>query len=179
MKPLRLPRPRLTLAARIAAITSVPILAVLVAALLAVNYRVAAQQNRTVTADLSRAALSFEKQMVHQGEELKRIGTVVARDPKFFATLTLPRTERLSADFHETLSGVTADFQRDADAPIFDVTDEHGVVLVRGGHPDEYGIDISGSNLIHQALARQAVSGYVMETSDASKCSDGKFETIK
>ena len=24
-----------------------------------------------------------------------------------------------------------------------------------------------------------AVSGYVMETSDASKCSDGKYETIK
>jgi len=163
MKPPRLPWPRVTLAVKVAAITSLPILAVLVAALLVVNDRVAAQQNRTVTADLARAALSFEKQMGHQGEELKRIGAVVARDPKFFATLTLPHSERSTADFHETLAGVAADFQRDADAPIFDVTDEHGIVLVRGGHPDEYGIDISGSNLIRQALARQAVSGYVME----------------
>ncbi|HXL15366.1 MAG TPA: HAMP domain-containing protein, partial [Methylomirabilota bacterium] len=163
MKPLRLPRPRITLAAKIAATTSLPILAVLLAALLTVNFRVAAQQNRTVTADLSRAALSFEKQMLHQGEELKRIGTVVARDPKFFAMLTLPRSERMGEDFHATLAGVAADFQRDADAPIFDVTDERGIVLVRAGRPGEYGIDISGSNLIREALARRAVGGYMVE----------------
>jgi signal transduction histidine kinase len=167
MKPPPLPWPRATLAAKIAATTSLPILAVLVVALLTVNFRVAAQQNRTVTADLSRAALSFEKQMVHQGEELKRIGTVVARDPKFFAMLTLPRSERAIGDFHETLAGVAADFQHDADAPIFDVTDEHGVVLVRAGRPGEYGVDISGSNLIREALARRTVSGYVVEGRNA------------
>jgi len=167
MKPIRLPWPRLTLAAKIAATTSLPILAVLVAALLTVNFRVAAQQNRTVTADLSRAALSFEKQMLHQGEELKRIGTVVARDPKFFAMLTLPRSERTGEDFHATLAGVAADFQRDADAPIFDVTDEHGIVLVRAGRPSEYGIDISGSNLIREALARRAAGGYMVEGRNA------------
>lgn len=167
MKPFRLPWPRANLAAKIAAVTSLPILAVLIAALLTVNFRVAAQQNRTVTADLSRAALSFEKQMMHQGEELKRIGTVVARDPKFFAVLTLPRAERGSADFHQTLAGVAADFQRDADAPVFDVTDEHGVVLVRGERPEEYGIDISGSNLIREAMARRSVSGYIVEGRNA------------
>jgi signal transduction histidine kinase len=167
MKPFGLPWPRANLAAKIAAVTSLPILAVLIAALLTVNFRVAAQQNRTVTADLSRAALSFEKQMMHQGEELKRIGTVVARDPKFFAVLTLPRADRGSADFHETLAGVAADFQRDADAPVFDVTDEHGVVLVRGERPDEYGIDISGSNLIREAMARRTVSGYIVEGRNA------------
>jgi signal transduction histidine kinase len=167
MRPVRLPWPRLPLAVKIAATTSLPILAVLVVALLTVNFRVAAQQNRTVTSDLSRAALSFEKQMVHQGEELKRIGTVVARDPKFFAMLTLPRSDRATGDFHETLSGVVADFQRDTDAPIFDVTDERGVVLVRGGRPGEYGIDISRSDLIRSALARRPVGGYIMEGRDA------------
>jgi len=167
MRPVRLPWPRLSLAIKIAATTSLPILAVLVAALLTVNSRVAAQQNRTVTADLARAALSFEKQMVHQGEELKRIGIVVARDPKFFAMLTLPRSDRASGDFHATLSGVVADFQRDTDAPIFDVTDERGVVLVRAGRPGEYGIDISRSDLIRSALARQQVGGYIMEGRNA------------
>ncbi|HXF58235.1 MAG TPA: ATP-binding protein [Candidatus Saccharimonadales bacterium] len=167
MKPVRLPWLRANLAAKIAATTSLPILAVLLAALLAVNFRVAAQQNRTVTADLSRAALSFEKQMMHQGEELKRIGTVVSRDPKFFAVLTLPRADRGSADFHETLVGVVSDFQRDADAPIFDVTDDKGVILVRGERPAEFGIDISGSNLIREALARRSVSGYVVEGRNA------------
>jgi signal transduction histidine kinase len=167
MKPVRLPWLRANLAAKIAATTSLPILAVLLAALLTVNFRVAAQQNRTVTADLSRAALSFEKQMMHQGEELKRIGTVVSRDPKFFAVLTLPRGDRGSADFHETLVGVTSDFQRDADAPIFDVTDDKGVILVRGERPEEFGIDISGSNLIREALARRSVSGYIVEGRNA------------
>ncbi len=167
MKPIRLSWPRMTLAAKIAATTSLPILAVLVAALLTVNFRVAAQQNRTVTDGLSRAALSFERQMFHQGEELKRIGTVVARDPKFFAMLTLPPSERVGEDFHQTLAGVASDFQRDADAQIFDVTDEHGVVLVRGGRPGEYGINISGSDLIREALARRVMSGYVMEGRNA------------
>ncbi len=163
MKGIRLRRPRMTLAVKIAATTSLPILAVLVAALLVVNFRVAAQQNRIITDGLSRAALSFEKQMSSQGEDLKRIGTVVARDPKFFAMLTLPAAERTGEDFHQTLDGVASDFQRDADAPIFDVTDEHGVVLVRGGRPGEHGINISGSDLIRSALARRAVSGYIME----------------
>ena len=159
----RLPRPRISLAVKIAATTSIPILAVLVVALLAVNFRVAAQQNQTVTSDLSRAALSFEKQMVQQGEDLKRIGTVVARDPKFFAMLTLPKADRTTQDYQETLAGVIADFQRDTDSPIFDVTDERGVVLVRGGRPGQFGIDISGSSLIREALQRRAVGGYVME----------------
>ncbi|TMQ56033.1 MAG: HAMP domain-containing protein [Candidatus Eisenbacteria bacterium] len=163
MKPFRLPRFRLSLAAKIATITSIPILAVLVAALLAVNFRVAAQENRTVTADLARAALSFERQMLHQGEELKRIGIIVARDPKFFAMLTLPGVDRGTEYFQATLAGVVGDFQRDTEAQVFDVTDEHGVVLVRGGRPDEHGINISGSKLIREALASRPASGYMVE----------------
>ena len=163
MKPVRLPWLRFSLAVKIAATTSMPILAVLVAALLAVNFRVASQQNRTVTADLSRAALSFEKQMARQGEDLKRIGTVVARDPKFFAMLTLPKADRGTEDYQETIAGVVGDFQRDTESPVFDVTDENGVILARGGRPGQFGIDISGSDLIRGALQRHPVSGYVME----------------
>ncbi|TMQ48110.1 MAG: HAMP domain-containing protein [Candidatus Eisenbacteria bacterium] len=163
MTPLRLPRPSVSLAVKIAATTSLPILAVLVTALLAVNSRVAAQQNRTVTADLARAALSFEKQMARQGEDLKRIGTVVTRDPKFFAMFTLPKSDRGSEDYQQTLAGVAADFQHDTEAPIFDVTDDAGVILARAGRPGQYGIDISRSSLIREALARRPASGYVME----------------
>jgi signal transduction histidine kinase len=167
MTPLRLPRPSVSLAVKIAATTSLPILAVLVAALLAVNSRVAAQQNRTVTADLARAALSFEKQMARQGEDLKRIGTVVARDPKFFAMFTLPKSDRGSEDFQQTLAGVVSDFQHDTESPVFDVTDDVGVILARAGHLGQYGIDISASSLIREALARKPASGYVMEGRNA------------
>jgi signal transduction histidine kinase len=167
MTPLRLPRPSVSLAVKIAATTSLPILAVLVAALLAVNSRVAAEQNRTVTADLARAALSFEKQMARQGEDLKRIGTVVARDPKFFAMLTLPKADRGSQDYQETLAGVVSDFQHDTEAPVFDVTDDAGIILARAGHLGQYGIDISRSSLIREALARKPASGYVMEGQNA------------
>ncbi len=171
MTPVRLPRPSVSLAVKIAATTSLPILAVLVAALLAVNSRVAAQQNRTVTSDLARAALSFEKQMERQGEGLKWIGAVVARDPKFFAMLTLPKSDRGSADYQETVAQVMADFQRDTEAQVFDVTDDAGVILARTERPGQYGIDISRSTLIHEALARRPAMGYVMEGMKAYRVS--------
>jgi len=163
MLPVRLPRLKLTLAFKIASATSLPVLAVLLATLFAVNSRFAAQQDRTVRADLSRAALSFERQMTRQGDDLERIGAVVAADPKFFAMLTLPRSDRSRGDFHTTLLGVAGDFQRDVAAPVFDITDEHGIVLARGGRPEELGTNVSGSRLVAEALAGRAASGYMVE----------------
>jgi len=123
---LRIPAPRVSLLLKIAGLTSLPVLAIMIAALLVVNRRLADEVNQNVSADLQRAALAFENQMEREGENLERVGVVVARDPKFFALLTLPRGDRKDADFHATLLGVARDFQRDAEAPLFDVTDEIG-----------------------------------------------------
>jgi hypothetical protein len=132
-------RRRVSLLLKIAALTSLPILGIMMAALLVVNHRLADEVNRNVSADLERAALAFRNQMDREGENLERVGVVVARDPKFFALLTLPRADRRDADFAATLLGVARDFQRDAEAPLFDVTDEHGTVLAArrwpGGRP--------------------------------------------
>lgn len=145
------------------ALTTVPILGVVVAALFVVNHRVVDQVYRTVTADLSRAALGFENQMIREGENLERVGTVVSRDPKFFALLTLSRGDRKNADYHATLVGVLRDFQRDAEAPIFDVTDEKGIMLARAGRPDSSGADVSSSPMVRAALAGRASRGYLVE----------------
>lgn len=158
--------PRVSLFVKIAVLTSVPILGVMIATLLVVNHRLAEEVNRNVAADLARAALAFENQMEREAENLERIGVVVARDPKFFALLTLPHQDRDDADFHATLLGVARDFQRDAETPLFDVTDERGRVLARAGSPG--GADLAGSDrsswpLVGEALAGRTGGGYVVE----------------
>ncbi len=156
-------RPRISLLLKITALTSLPILGVMVAALFLVNYRLADEVNKTVTSDLSRAALAFENQMEREGENLERIGVVVARDPKFFALLILPRTDRQNADFHQTLLGVASDFQRDAETHLFDVTDEHGIVLAGAGRTDPPGADRSSWPLVRAAMAGRPGRGYLIE----------------
>jgi signal transduction histidine kinase len=156
-------KPRVSLLVKIGVLTSLPILGIMMAALLVVNHRLAGEVNRNVTADLARAAMAFENQMDREGENLGRVGVVVARDPKFFALLTLPRGDRKDADFHATLLGVARDFQRDADAPLFDVTDERGVVLARAGRPDAAGEDRSRWPLVREALAGRAARGFFVE----------------
>lgn len=159
--------PRVSLFVKITGLTSIPILGVMVAALLVVNMRLADEVNQTVAADLSRAALAFETQMAREGENLERVGVVVARDPKFFALLTLPRGDRKDADFHGTLLGVARDFQHDAETPLFDVTDEHGIVLARAGRDDLPGADHSRWPLVQSAIAGHAGRGYIVESDRA------------
>lgn len=163
------PRTRVSLLFKIAVLTSLPILGIMMAALLLVNHRLAGEVNRNVAADLQRAALAFENQMEREGENLERVGVVVARDPKFFALLTLPRGDRKDADFHATLLGVAQDFQRDAEAPLFDVTDENGTLLARAGRANAGGAapDLSDDRsrwpLVREALAGRAARGYLVE----------------
>lgn len=156
-------RVRISLLFKVAALTSAPILGVMVAALLVVNHRLTVDVNRTVTAGLSAAALAFEHQMGREGENLERIGVVIARDPKFFALLTLPRSDRKNADFHATLAGVLRDFRDDAETPIFDVTDAEGFLLARAGDPETQGEDLSKTEMVQAALAGKSNRGYLVE----------------
>ena len=174
--------PRISLLLKITALTSLPILGVMIVTLFVVNLRLADEVNRTVAADLTRAALAFETQMAREGENLERVGVVIARDPKFFALLTLPHSDRANADFYATLEGVARDFQRDAEAPIFDVTDERVVLLARVGRSApprierrdaerSAGADSVGAShlspMVQQALTGRASRGYLVEGGQA------------
>jgi len=154
---------RISLVFKVAALTSAPILGVMVAALLVVNHRLTVDVNRNVTASLSAAALAFEHQMGREGENLERIGVVIARDPKFFALLTLPKSDRKNADFHNTLAGVLRDFRDDAETPVFDVTDAEGFLLARAGDPETQGEDLSRTEMVQAALAGKLSRGYLVE----------------
>lgn len=158
-----MPRVRISLLFKVAALTSAPILGVMVAALLVVNHRLTVDVNRNVTAGLSAAALAFEHQMGREGENLERIGVVIARDPKFFALLTLPKSDRKNADFHATLAGVLRDFRDDAETPIFDVTDADGILLARAGDPETQGADLSRTEMVRAALSGKLSRGYLVE----------------
>ncbi len=160
-------RPRRLLALKIAALTSIPILGIMVAALLVVNLRLSRQVHETVTADLARAALSFEGRMASEGTDLIRIGAVVARDPKFFAMLTLPPSSRRGAEYHATLDGIVEDFQLAAGAAIFEITDERGVLLARGGRPEERGANRAKRALVKDAIGGRPGCGYFVESGAA------------
>ena len=157
------PRVPISLVFKVAALTSAPILGVMVAALLVVNHRLTVDVNRNVTASLSAAALAFEEQMGREGENLERIGVVIARDPKFFALLTLPKSDRKNADFHATLAGVLSDFRDDAETPVFDVTDADGRLLARAGDATTQGEDLSRTVMVREALAGRNSRGYLVE----------------
>jgi len=154
---------RISLVFKVAVLTSAPILGVMVAALLVVNQRISVDVNRNVTAGLSAAALAFEHQMGREGENLERIGVVIARDPKFFALLTLPKSDRKNAGYHATLAGVLRDFREDAETPIFDVTDADGYLLARAGDPDTQGEDLSRTEMVHTALSGKSCRGYLVD----------------
>jgi len=156
-------RVRISLVFKVAVLTSAPILAVMVAALLVVNHRLTVDVNRNVTASLSAAALAFEEQMGREGENLERIGVVITRDPKFFALLTLPKSDRKNADFHATLAGVLRDFRDDAETPVFDVTDADGRLLARAGDAERQGDDLSRTEMVREALAGRNSRGYLVE----------------
>jgi signal transduction histidine kinase len=150
--PPRLPR---RLAVRIAVLTSVPILAVIVSALLVVDSRLTEQIHRTVAGDLARAALAFDRQMERDGEDLIRIGSMIARDPKFFAMLTLPPAIRRGADYRQTLEAIAREFQSAAGTEVFEITDERG--RLAAGSPG-----LAGSELLKEALAGRPVCGYLI-----------------
>jgi signal transduction histidine kinase len=104
----------------------------------------------------------MERALADRGEGLSRLGTMIARDPKFFAVLTLPRSDR-GADFRRALEAVLRDFQRDAGVRLFAVTDPEGSLLARGATPTGEAVDISRAPFIRQAIQGETGAGYVVE----------------
>jgi len=156
-------KPRLPLAVWITALAAAPILAVMGASLLAVDQRLSPETDRTASADLSRVAPTVKQEMSVQGERLERLGAVIARDPKFFAVLTLPKADRKSPEFKAALERVLREFQRDAATPIFAVTDEQGTLLARALAPATGATDISGAKFVRDAISGKPGLGYMVE----------------
>jgi hypothetical protein len=157
------PKARVPLAVWITALAVTPILAVWGTSLLAVDQRLAGESGRTDRAQLTRVAPVVEREVDVEGERLQRLGAVIARDPKFFAVLTLPRSDRKGAEFQAALGNVLREFQRDAGTPLFAVTGEDGALLARASAPATGAVNLTGAKFVKDTLAGKPGLGYLVE----------------
>jgi signal transduction histidine kinase len=161
--PSTLSKPRLPLAVWITTLAAAPVLALTGAMLLVVDQRLSRETDRTARDQLARVGPAIGREIEVESERLERLGAVIARDPKFFAVLTLPKADRKSAEFVTALEGVLRDFQRDARTPLFAVTDEQGKLLARALAPPTGAVSLSDAPYVREAIAGKSGRGYMVE----------------
>src|SRR5688572_20208214 len=145
----------------ILALAVVPMLGAAGWALLALSRHPENASDRDAASALLRVAPALEQTLDTHAEQLARLGAVIARDPKFYAVLTLPSASRANAEYREALEGVLRDFQREADAPVFVVTDPRGKLLGRAAEPALGAVDPSGAPVVRTAMRGKPASGYL------------------
>lgn len=133
-------------------------------AVLALSLHPDNENDTNAAATLAREAPAVEQALVAEADHIQRLGGVIASDPKFFAVLTLPKTERTRADFKNALDNVMRDFQKDAGTPLFEVLDERGALLGRALKPATEMADLSEAPFVRSALAGRAGQGFLVET---------------
>jgi signal transduction histidine kinase len=148
---------------RVFGLTVIPVLVATVWALIALGHHPDNENDQVAARALRRVAPALEQALNREGEELERLGIVIAKNPKFFAVLNLPKAERAQADFKNALDNVLRDFQRDADTPFFEVMDETGSHLGRALRPATGMTDISVAPFVRAAVAGRTGRGYVIE----------------
>ena len=158
------PRPRhpVPLTAYLVLLCVVPVLVASAVALVALSRHPDNESDRAAADALARRAPSVERAVEAEGERLERLATVIARDPKFYATLALPRAERAKRDYRDALESVLRDFQRDARTPVFAVTDEQGALLSRALPPDEP-TDLTKTPFVLDAVRGRPGHGVLVE----------------
>src|SRR5688572_15041384 len=147
----------------ILALAVVPMLGAAGWALLALSRHPENASDRDAAAALLRVTPALEQTLDAQADQLARLGAVIARDPKFYAVLTLPSASRANPEYREALEGVLRDFQREADAPVFAVTDPRGKLLGRALEPAAGAVDLSDAAFVKAALRGKPGTGYMVE----------------
>lgn len=113
---------------RILVLTTVP-LSLLLLLFVVLTLRTARNAvDSSVRRSLRDAGSVFVKLLATRRNELVSMARVTARDPRFFATFSIPEDER-GAEFAPTLQGVARDFLRITDADFLEVMDAKGALL--------------------------------------------------
>lgn len=141
----------------------VPVVAASGWALLSLSRHPENESDRAAAATLFRMTPAVEQTLDVEAEQLARLGAVVARDPKFYAVLLLPSASHGGAEFREALEGTLREFQRDADAPVFAVTDPRGKLLGRALGSATDAVDMSDAAFVRTAIRGTPGTGYLLE----------------
>ena len=156
------PRHPVPLSAYLIAICVVPVLIAAGFALVALSRHPDNESDRAAADALSRRAPAVAQAITDESERLERLATVLARDPKFYASLALPKADRGKREYKDAVESVLRDFQRDALTPIFAVTDERGALLSRALPPDEP-TDLSKAPFVLDAVRGRPGHGVLIE----------------
>ena len=156
------PSPPLSLGIRVALFTSLSVLAAVLVASLVLEVTGRSEARRDADEQLRRAHTVAMSRLAHDGESLRQLAATVARDPKFFALLALRRSERTTT-YRQSLEGVIHEFQADARAEIFDVTDEWGATIAASTRPAAPEPSRGDSPLVRNALTGHEALGYRLE----------------
>jgi signal transduction histidine kinase len=147
---------RIGLRWKILLFTVPPLLAVALAALWTVQQTVSAEVRQNIDADLRRASTLFETKLAERAEYLSMACRVIAEDPRFFSTLTLPGSHR-DPQFRATVAGVARSFAGITRTDLFEVYDANGRLIASVG-PEES--DERGrSAIVRPALAGRPQTG--------------------
>jgi len=156
------PRHPVPLSAYLIGICVAPVLIAAGFALVALSRHPDNESDRAAADALSRRAPAVERAIADEGDRLERLATVLARDPKFYASLALPKADRGKREYKDAVESVLRDFQRDALTPIFAVTDERGALISRALPPDEP-TDLSKAPFVLDAVRGRPGHGVLIE----------------
>lgn len=156
------PRHPVPLSAYLIAICVVPVLIAAGFALVALSRHPDNESDRAAADALSRRAPAVERAIADEGARLERLATVLARDPKFYSCLALPKVDRSKREYKDAVESVLRDFQRDALTPVFAVTDEKGMLLSRALPPDDP-TDLSKAPFVLDAVRGRPGHGVLIE----------------
>lgn len=124
-------RPRLgSLRARILTLAALPLVGLLAVLLLVTHRTTTHSVESSVRSSLADAGSVLVEMVDSRRGALMAQARVTARDPRFFATLTVPEEER-NEDFTRTLEGVSRDFLRITDADFLELSGADGRRLAR------------------------------------------------
>src|SRR5678816_3467539 len=94
---------------RIIALTTVPLIAILVTILFSAIHAANHAVRERVQQSLAESGSVFVQMLTSRRNELVSMAQVTVRDPRFFAPFSIPREER-GAEFIPTVGGVASDF---------------------------------------------------------------------
>jgi signal transduction histidine kinase len=110
---------------RVIVFTTLPLIAILVAIVVSTATTANRAVRTSVHKSLTEAGSVFVRMLTTRKSELVSMAQVTVRDPRFFATFSIPESER-GEEFKPTLEGIAVDFLRITDADFLEVFDADG-----------------------------------------------------
>ncbi len=142
-----------SLRTRILILTTVPVLTVLVATLLTTANTAQLTVDRSVKKSLREASSVFVRLVSIKRNELASMAQVTSRDPRFFATFSIPAEDR-GPEFGPTVEGIAFDFLEVTSADFLQVFGTDGKLIA---HVDRFGQtrnDVSAERAGQTAITR-------------------------